>query len=280
MRAFTLRLTLLSLFAAAPVLAVPPEVAALRFPGKVQLAWDSVAGSAGYHVYRGTVASLHAGSYGACLLGSVAATSAGVPANPPAGQAYFFLVGAFDPSGAGSIGHASSGAESIPEVPCIPSRRNFELIGDSASDGLGNAEPLHNASERSYSFPHVLERLLLHSGEVVLEESGHGSAFFRSVSGLESETETVPYRQSGGGKKKDPSRPWMGAWGYGSAARFGGKYYVAGCTHKHYRSGIRYDGPHGHGWDSTSNSRLRRSGPDMLWYDGHGRVHLLPTPGR
>jgi RHS repeat-associated protein len=38
-----------------------------------------------------------------------------------------------------------------------------------------------------------------------------------------------------------------------------------------YRSRIEHDGPLGHGWDFTANSRLVPDGPDVAWLDGTGR---------
>ncbi|MGH9870335.1 MAG: RHS repeat-associated core domain-containing protein [Candidatus Polarisedimenticolia bacterium] len=168
----TTRLALLLSLVPLAVFAAPPEVPSLNLPAAGQLTWTGVAGAAGYHVYRGDLSLLGIGNHGACLLGSVVGTDAGVPANPPVGQGYFFLVGAFDESGPGPVGFSSSGVESFPNVPCKPNRRNFAFVIDPSVDGLGNAEPARNAARLTWGGPHGLTHVLLHSGDVRVEETG------------------------------------------------------------------------------------------------------------
>ncbi|MGH9870336.1 MAG: RHS repeat-associated core domain-containing protein [Candidatus Polarisedimenticolia bacterium] len=263
-----------------PLLAAPPEVQDQLFYTIGQLNWSAVPGAEGYHVYRGDLSSFVTGNYGACLLGSVPGTTASVPANPPVGQGYFFLVGAFDESGAGPVGFSSGGVESFPAIPCKPNRRNFAMILDPSPDGLPNAEPSRSPSRETRPGPHGWTHVNLHSGEVVVEEAGYDTAFFKSLSGLKTESEVVDYQEGGvthfTRKMLSPGKPWTGT---GIGRKFDGKYLVQGCTHKYYHSSARYNGPMGYGWDFPANSRLRRSGPDVALYTGHGRVSLMRPSG-
>ncbi len=254
----------LSLFAA------PPEVPSLSLSSPAQLSWDAVAGVAGYHVYRGSLTGLATGDRGACLIGSVPSNGAGVPANPQPGQGYFFLVGAFDESGSGPIGFSSSGVQSFPSVPCKPSRRNFPFIVEPSSDGLTNAEPPRSPSQQSEPAPYGMTLVNLHSGEVVVDEAGYDTAFFKSVSGLKTESEVTDYQEGG---VTAFTRKIVGA--SSPADRFGGKYLVASCAHKYYHSGLTYDGPFGQGWESKANDRLRNAGPKVGWFSGQGQAFLF-----
>jgi YD repeat-containing protein len=151
-----------------PLWAALPQVANLRVQGS-SLTWNSLPGTAGYNVYRGDVAGLRAGNYGACLLGSVQGLSAGVPNDPvPVGTAVFFLVDGFDESGEGQVADPPGAS---PSVRCTPARRNFALTpdgdpGDGITDGT---EPLRNPDGMYYFFRHNESgHVLLQSGEFVL----------------------------------------------------------------------------------------------------------------
>src|SRR5262245_15091010 len=86
------------------ILAAPGEVTNLNVLSSQTISWDSLTGTEGYHVYKGTAAGLQAGNYGTCLLGSLQGTQASDTQNPPLGTAFIYLVAGFDPSGQGSLG--------------------------------------------------------------------------------------------------------------------------------------------------------------------------------
>ena len=134
-----------------PAWAQPPEVTGLLFDSADTIVWDGLAGTDGYHVYRSTGADLPFGNFGHCLQGSIRGTSADVPADPPPGVAYTYLVSAFDETGEGSVGNPTT--PRTVTMACIPARRCFDLTptGD-PSDGVEDGrEPRRNASAMLWS---------------------------------------------------------------------------------------------------------------------------------
>jgi len=121
-----------------------PQVANLQVQGSGGLTWDALPGSAGYNVYRGDVAGLRTGNYGACLIGSVQGLSAAVPSDTlPVGAAVFYLVNGFDETGEGAVADPPGAS---PQPRCVPARRIFGITpnGD-AGDGLADGiDPLRN----------------------------------------------------------------------------------------------------------------------------------------
>jgi YD repeat-containing protein len=159
-----LGLTVLS----SPAWATLPQVSNLQVQGTGHLTWNALQGSAGYNVYRGDIAGLRTGTYGACLLGSVQGLSAAAPNDPMAvGTGVFFLVDGFDETGEGQVAD-SPGANPSPR--CVPARRILSFTpdgdpGDGLQDGLS---PLLNADTFAQSSHDDVFGVFLHSGEFFL----------------------------------------------------------------------------------------------------------------
>ena len=156
-----------------------PQVANLQVQSSGNLTWNALPGSAGYNVYRGDVAGLRNGNYGACLLGSILGQSAAVPNDPlPVGSAVFYLVDGFDETGEGQVADPP-GANPAPR--CVPARRIFGITpnGD-AGDGLADGiDPLRNPDILLHAMHQETSGVYLHSGEFVLDaedlvEGGRG----------------------------------------------------------------------------------------------------------
>lgn len=147
--------------------AAPDEPAQLAFSSAENLSWQAVPGARGYHLYRGSVASLPGGLYGTCLAGSLTATSGRDETRPPAGEAFFYLVSSFDENGESSAGQSSAGTSHPPELACIPARRLFGLAPNgTASDGVEDGvEPRRNPDVFVWDAAADLGRLNLATGE-------------------------------------------------------------------------------------------------------------------
>jgi len=147
-----------------PALAVLPEVSNVQMTktGSLQtLFWNSLGGSAGYHVYRGTLLGLRTGNYGSCLIGSNQSTSASITQEPAVGTGFFYLVSGFDESAEGSLGSRN------PTPRCTPARRVFGLTqngnpGDGVTDGM---EPRQNPSILPWNASYGETGIYLHTGE-------------------------------------------------------------------------------------------------------------------
>ena len=154
--------------AAAPVAAAPGEVQNLRFDSKQTLAWDSLAGAAGYHVYRSEEPNLP--DHGDCLFGSIQGTEVDITDDPPPGVAWTVLVAGFDEDGQGPLGSDSDGNPRVETTSCKPARRFFALEvngdpGDGVEDGV---EPRRNPSARPWSGRRETMGVYLHTGEFFL----------------------------------------------------------------------------------------------------------------
>jgi len=305
-----LLLTLL-LGGASEVFATLPEVSNVQFSAPQTLAWDSLAGSTAYHVYRGTVSGLPSGNFGACLIGSLPETSVSAPEVPPVGSAYFFLLSGYDELGEGSIGTTSLGGARNPSPRCIPVRRFFDQVrngnpGDGVIDGL---EALRNPSTLVHLSQREVSGVYLHTGEffltaVDLEIPGKDLRSCDSFSRCESWEPSVDESVAPGSHRtlftrfrpdgkhgssplsldKNATDPHCGTC-HDALDSPAGKlrarqdlflaaYYPSHLVARHYRSEIVYDGPLGHGWDSPANARLAPSGSDVIWFSGTGRRTL------
>lgn len=169
-----------------PALAILPEVSNVQMTktGSIQtLSWNSLGGSAGYHVYRGTALGLRTGNYGSCLLGSAQSTSVSITQEPPVGTAYVYLVSGFDETAEGSLGSRN------PTPRCTPARRVFTLTqngnpGDGVVDGI---EPRQNPSILPWNASYGETGIYLHTGEffvhatdLIIPGRGLDWAFVRS----------------------------------------------------------------------------------------------------
>lgn len=134
----------------------------------IELTWDPLPGTEGYHVYRGSIPVLAAGDYGECFKGSLQGTAASHDADPPLGEGYFYLVGAYDASGPGDLGLTPGGTARLPSIPCTASRRLLEFIEHLAPDGLPAREPLQNPAHEAWSSSREWTGVALHSGEFTL----------------------------------------------------------------------------------------------------------------
>ncbi|HZN02364.1 MAG TPA: DUF1800 domain-containing protein [Candidatus Polarisedimenticolia bacterium] len=94
------------------VAAAPPgEVTGVQVGSSSQISWTTIAGAADYNVYRGLVSWLGRGDGAECHGDEIAATSFPSAANPPAGEAYFYLVTAESSSGEeGTAGTGTGGS--------------------------------------------------------------------------------------------------------------------------------------------------------------------------
>jgi hypothetical protein len=85
------------------------------------LRWAPELSAEWYEIYRGTIASLP-GTYGTCFAGDILASvanSAADPANPPAGEGFFYLVTARNRlREEGPKGFGSDGALEGNPLPC------------------------------------------------------------------------------------------------------------------------------------------------------------------
>ena len=87
----------------------PGEVANLQVGTSSTLTWSATASATDYNVYRGLVSSIET-TTPRCHGNEIIGTSFGSPANPPAGDAYFYLVTAESAAGEGTPGTTSAGA--------------------------------------------------------------------------------------------------------------------------------------------------------------------------
>jgi YD repeat-containing protein len=149
-------------------LAALPQVTNLQVQVTGALTWDALPGTAGYNVYRGDVAGLRTGNYGACLVGSVQGQSFAVPGDPvPIGTAVFFLVDGFDETGEGQVADAPA---ANPSPRCVPARRIMAFTPDGdPGDGLEDGtSPLLNPDALLQPGHDDTSGVLLHSGEFLL----------------------------------------------------------------------------------------------------------------
>src|SRR5262245_21094297 len=98
----------------------PGALEPLIFLDPATLHWEdaSVNHAASFNLYRGSIAGLHSGDYGACLqagIGDTSTTEAGVP-QPQ--EAWFYLVTARNSVGEGTLGVNSSGAPRANTTSC------------------------------------------------------------------------------------------------------------------------------------------------------------------
>lgn len=210
-------ISLLSVLGGFVLIATPawgvPEVTVLDWvhPSSDVLQWSPVI-TAGYNLYRGSVRTdLPGGSYGLCLLGSVQSTTALDPDTPPAGEAYFYLVGGYDETGPGTLGTDSGGAPRTPADTCTPNRRYFPQVADVAPDGLPTREPLTNPAVQEWSGSREWMGVVIHSGEFTLQASDPVGGAGRSTG-----PEGIEAFLAGGGARFFPGRPisavlWSGA---------------------------------------------------------------------
>jgi len=105
----------------APEVSPPGAAAPLAFADPSTVVWQD-AGAAGvlaYNLYRGSLAGLPTGSYGACLFGALPAAQATLgPEVPAAGAGWTYLVSGENPLSEGSLGQSSAGLPRLPDAPC------------------------------------------------------------------------------------------------------------------------------------------------------------------
>ena len=115
------------------VAAAPPgEVTGVQIGSSSQLSWTAVAGTTDYNVYRGLVSWLVRGDGAACLGDEIAATSFTSLADPPSGEAFFYLVTAeSDAGGEGTAGTGTGGTARPRRGTCdaIMRRHVLDRIG-------------------------------------------------------------------------------------------------------------------------------------------------------
>ena len=92
--------------AAAP----PGEVTGLQIGTSSQITWTAVAGATDYNVYRGLVSWLPRGDGAECHGDEIAGTAFTTAADPPSGEAYFYLVTSESSGGEGTAGTGTGGA--------------------------------------------------------------------------------------------------------------------------------------------------------------------------
>lgn len=101
---------------------IPPEIGNLRWPSKLLHDWDPVPCATVYNVYREIQPLLNCGgvacSYGTCYWSGLVATNASEVADPPVGQAYFYLVTGETVAGEGTMGNSSAGLTRPNYFPC------------------------------------------------------------------------------------------------------------------------------------------------------------------
>jgi YD repeat-containing protein len=218
----------------------PAEVGTIQFTGATTVVWPADAGSAGYHFYRGTPAAARTGDFGTCVAGSVQGLTVDSSDAPPVGTVYLYHVSAFDSSGEGTLGVTSSGSPRIPSTRCVPARRDFDLTtAGSFVDGVEDgASARRNPSVASWNSRREDTGVELHTGEFVLESTD---------------------LRLGGRGTRDPEDP--------------GTLPLEFI--RSYSSQVTFDGPLGPGWDFAYDARLRPSGSNVLFYDGHGRRELF-----
>jgi uncharacterized protein (DUF1800 family) len=97
----------------------PPEVTGLQIDLASNLTWDPAPGADDYNVYRGLISWLAAGNTAKCHGDEIAATSFTSPANPGAGEGYFYLVTAeSNTAGEGTPGAGSTGVPHLLRGGC------------------------------------------------------------------------------------------------------------------------------------------------------------------
>ena len=97
----------------------PDEVLNLLFSDATTLTWDPEPSVGDYDVYRGNVAELSGGGYGACLVSGVTATEAEDTSTPAPGQCFFYIVTARNRIvEEGTMGSNSSGTGRSNSTPC------------------------------------------------------------------------------------------------------------------------------------------------------------------
>ncbi len=82
------------------------------------LSWEPEDGALGYNVYRGLVSELSPIEYGACYRSGLEGTQTAIVEDPPAGEAYTYLVTVVTASGEGSLGRDSDNVERPNAHPC------------------------------------------------------------------------------------------------------------------------------------------------------------------
>ena len=119
-----LPILLISLIPGRALAAPPGEVSGPDIDQASNLTWSATAGADDYNVYRGLTSWL-AGDDGAqCHGDEIAGTAFASPAQPPLGQAYFYLVTAeSNLDGEGSPGTTSAGAPRVLRGQCDPVMR-------------------------------------------------------------------------------------------------------------------------------------------------------------
>lgn len=174
---FAFPLVVCALLAGAPpARSAPGEVQNLRVEREAGddpecLIWD-IQTSDGYHVYRGQLAAIP-GDYGTCLLGSVPGELAEIAEDPAPGEAFTYLVTAFDATGEGTAGTDSGSTERFPSTPCVPARRIFAATPDGdPGDGVEDGRyPLRNSSLLARSSSRERVGVHLHTGELTVSST-------------------------------------------------------------------------------------------------------------
>ena len=96
--------------AAAP----PAEVTGVQIGAASQISWSAAAGATDYNVYRGEVSWLVRGDGAKCHGDEIVPTSFGSAANPPVGEAFFYLVTAESVAGEEGTAGAGTGGSGRP----------------------------------------------------------------------------------------------------------------------------------------------------------------------
>jgi uncharacterized protein (DUF1800 family) len=108
--------------------APPAEVAGPDIDQASNLTWSATAGADDYNVYRGLTSWLALGEGAQCHGDEIAGTAFASPAQPPSGQAYFYLVTAeSNLDGEGTAGTSSTGTPRVLRGLCDPVMRGHIL---------------------------------------------------------------------------------------------------------------------------------------------------------
>jgi uncharacterized protein (DUF1800 family) len=113
--------------AAAP----PGEVSNVQVAFPSQITWTPVAGATDYNVYRGLASWLHRGDGAECHGDEIAGTSFASAGDPPAGDAFYYLVTSESSGGEGTAGTGTGGAARPLRGTCdaIQRRHMLDRIG-------------------------------------------------------------------------------------------------------------------------------------------------------
>jgi hypothetical protein len=215
----------------------PPEASPLRLftdSGTMHFAVRDTVYSDLYSVVRGTVSTLRdTGDYGGCLLNGVEDTGFDDVEDPPAGEAFFYIVqGQNLDCGLGTLGFDSSGAERSPTVGCV---------GVTPDDRFAISESTNQGS-RSGDFT------LTHASDDVYEQLGARSGCTTRASGRRT------HCRSGSTSRSRPTAPptsGPGGWMAPSIPR---------ATHgPHYRSAPRAPSRSGSATATPSSCFPRRT---------------------